>query len=447
MSNKDVIFVAEDTASLMMVPVKAVTSDLVTEAGVIVYTPLASTKNPGIVQVGNGLKITDNGVLSVDEVAISSAFIIKNNDYVVSDITKIIDFGHSFVVSRKEDSEEVFVGLDDTLNYLIDNYHDDYTFLINSFSNYYDKTYIDDSLNNKLDKVTNAANRYRAYVIKTDGSQDVMNITTSAGTANAGFLATYFGTSSGTEQPLGRLITNDPLNDYHAVNLKHVNGLIVDDLETEDASKLLSANQGVILKDMILEIPHAKAFDTISEMVSILNGAGADAFLMSSTIRIVDTQVPDFWISGVDETYEAYDYVDDDSLIAEIDENKRVKIGFYKISKAEVGKIVLDDYLKKQTTALDSVYAYSMSKKTQVMATVDAGNGLALLSTNALIISPATKAQIDSKTADRKPLTPTTLDYAVKVGVTTNTETLTDDEKTAAQNWLGVTQPKVRVFI
>lgn len=44
---------------------------------------------------------------------------------------------------------------------------------------------------------------------------------------------------------------------------------------------------------------------------------------------------------------------------------------------------------------------------------------------------------IDEKTNVYKPITPKVLNYAVKVGVTTNTETLSDTEKTDACKWLG----------
>ena len=57
--------------------------------------------------------------------------------------------------------------------------------------------------------------------------------------------------------------------------------------------------------------------------------------------------------------------------------------------------------------------------------------------TKMLYISPATQAEINAKTSTRRPLVPNTLDYAVKVGVTTNTITLTDGEKASATNWLG----------
>lgn len=54
-----------------------------------------------------------------------------------------------------------------------------------------------------------------------------------------------------------------------------------------------------------------------------------------------------------------------------------------------------------------------------------------------LRIVQATTTQIEAKTSDRLPITPGNLDYAVKVGVTTNTITLTDTEKANACKWFG----------
>jgi hypothetical protein len=59
--------------------------------------------------------------------------------------------------------------------------------------------------------------------------------------------------------------------------------------------------------------------------------------------------------------------------------------------------------------------------------------------TGVAYIIPANKAQIDAKAASRLPITPENGDYFVKKGVTTNTETLTDEEKASAQAWLGIT--------
>lgn len=54
-----------------------------------------------------------------------------------------------------------------------------------------------------------------------------------------------------------------------------------------------------------------------------------------------------------------------------------------------------------------------------------------------LFIDGADETAIEQKASDFLPITPAKNDHAVKVGVTTNTETLTDEEKTTACNWLG----------
>jgi len=57
-----------------------------------------------------------------------------------------------------------------------------------------------------------------------------------------------------------------------------------------------------------------------------------------------------------------------------------------------------------------------------------------------LYIYKAGNSEIANKQQKYHPIVPANLDYAVKVGVTTNTETLTDEEKGNAQDWLGITE-------
>ena len=52
----------------------------------------------------------------------------------------------------------------------------------------------------------------------------------------------------------------------------------------------------------------------------------------------------------------------------------------------------------------------------------------------------ATTTSIDAKTNSVQPIVPSNLDYAVKSGVTTNTNTLTSSEQAAACEWLGASQ-------
>lgn len=65
------------------------------------------------------------------------------------------------------------------------------------------------------------------------------------------------------------------------------------------------------------------------------------------------------------------------------------------------------------------------------------GVGLQMNSGNTIAIAYATENVIKAKTNMYFPIVPGMLDYAIKVGLTTNTQTLTDIEKANAKKWLG----------
>lgn len=75
-----------------------------------------------------------------------------------------------------------------------------------------------------------------------------------------------------------------------------------------------------------------------------------------------------------------------------------------------------------------------------------AGFGVMVTASGALAIIKATDALINAKTNNYQPVVPSNLDYAVKVGVTTNTNTLTDTEKQNACNWLGAGHQRTTVI-
>lgn len=69
---------------------------------------------------------------------------------------------------------------------------------------------------------------------------------------------------------------------------------------------------------------------------------------------------------------------------------------------------------------------------------VGANNGVSIgNSNNVIYVVRATDAEITAKSNIYKPIVPSSLDLAVKVGITTNTQTLTDIEKANAKKWLG----------
>ena len=77
--------------TVIMVPAKAVRQDLKTETNTIVYMPLATTENPGVVQIGKGLIINDKGLLTFDENEISILKIAKNGEIILPDINKVVN--------------------------------------------------------------------------------------------------------------------------------------------------------------------------------------------------------------------------------------------------------------------------------------------------------------------------------------------------------------------
>lgn len=71
-----------------------------------------------------------------------------------------------------------------------------------------------------------------------------------------------------------------------------------------------------------------------------------------------------------------------------------------------------------------------------VFGVAKVGSGLQMGSSGDLKTYQASEAEILAKSNQYKPITPAKLDYAVKVGITTNTNTLSTAEKQTATNWI-----------
>lgn len=81
---------------------------------------------------------------------------------------------------------------------------------------------------------------------------------------------------------------------------------------------------------------------------------------------------------------------------------------------------------------------YATANKAGVVFVKGGDTGLNIRTSDGTIqVEYASKNDISHKNRYRQPITPIHLDYAVKVGITTNTETLTDEEKANACDWLG----------
>ena len=73
------------------------------------------------------------------------------------------------------------------------------------------------------------------------------------------------------------------------------------------------------------------------------------------------------------------------------------------------------------------------------VARINSIYGLIVNASGFLYVNKASQANIEAKTDNYRPIVPSSLDYAVKVAMTTNTIELTPLEKAAAQRWFGIT--------
>ena len=81
-------------STVIMVPRKAVRHDLKTETNTIVYMPLASKTNHGVVKIGDGLNIDNDGLLTLNKDEITILQIAKNGEIIHPDENKIVDIKH-----------------------------------------------------------------------------------------------------------------------------------------------------------------------------------------------------------------------------------------------------------------------------------------------------------------------------------------------------------------
>lgn len=90
--------------------------------------------------------------------------------------------------------------------------------------------------------------------------------------------------------------------------------------------------------------------------------------------------------------------------------------------KAREEKVGFTDYATGDKAGVVRIYA----------------GGLMVGDKGKISINKATDTEINYKGNEYKPIVPKNLDYAVKMGLTANKLTLTDDEKKSAQAWLGI---------
>lgn len=170
------------------------------------------------------------------------------------------------------------------------------------------------------------------------------------------------------------------------------------------------------------------SFTNYYNAVQNINSYEYDKYIIGQSVYIITREVPDLWVSAKYETSVPYVYTTDDAIVEALKTSGVIRFGRYQLSPLETGKVDLTGYVK------NTDYATST---TGGVVKVNAA-GLAMYQ-GQIRIQGASNIEIFGKQQAYNPITPSTLDYAVKVGVVSNTQSMSEQEQTAARTWIGAT--------
>ena len=195
-----------------------------------------------------------------------------------------------------------------------------------------------------------------------------------------------------TKQDKGDYATNTRVNQVEAsipeaYDDTEIRGLINEVEETSEQAKAIAEGKST-----------GYVFDTVDDMNSWLE-TNSSILKLGDNLYIRAVDVPDYWWDGE------------------------------KAQQLETQKVDLSAYVKNTDYATANKYG---------VVKVTNSWGIGQNDSAGLYVMSAYEHQIDAKTSNYNPIVPSKLDYAVKVGLTTNSINLTDEEKTNAQAWLGI---------
>lgn len=147
-------------------------------------------------------------------------------------------------------------------------------------------------------------------------------------------------------------------------------------------------------------------YQDYNEMITVFNSIDKDKYKVGQNILIVTLNVPDLWISAIEEESTPYTYVDDDTFTNELKTNGIIKVGYYILSALETQKVDLTEYVKNTDYITNSKAGIPRVLSGYGVIVVNPATGL-------IGIQPATQDDITQKTNKYKPIVPDTLDYAV----------------------------------
>lgn len=284
----------------------------------------------------------------------------------------------------------------------------------NGVNNYVDLPYynhIDDGKNNKINTLIEMLENDEfgsVSDIKVNGSS-VLN----AETKEASITIASISYSEDTQNTSSDKLTNQSVTLHRIAKTGSWSDLLnkpntINNLESTSSTDLLSANQGRVLKSMIQAIPQATSYSNITDLISQLNNETKALFNVGHNLFIVETNVPDFWVSSVESSSVKYTS-GSQQLVSDLKRFGSIQVGYYKIALLETEKVDLANYVTAQqlNDAISALGIDTLKTKVSLLSNTvgDDSKGLVKdisdLKTNASSIDGRVRAIEEDKTLIR----------------------------------------------
>ena len=244
------------------------------------------------------------------------------------------------------------------------------------------------------------------------------------------------------------------------ISALNINVSNVESLAGSNTAKLLQVEQ--IAKGA----QQAISFDSYEDMVNALNAADRTAYNVGQSIYIRTLDVPDVWISHVSHSLRRYTYTSDEDIVNKLKAGQSLNMGYYRISQLEQGKVNLD-FTKVtsngetlSTFDLDS-YTQNINKELNAKLSAQGGKVDGPLDVQDEVIANYFQTSGISYRDDGiyqgdytfyipdvegTGVVDTQFDELLIKSLTENANTLTDEEKAKACEWLGADKKGVLYY-
>lgn len=94
----------------------------------------------------------------------------------------------------------------------------------------------------------------------------------------------------------------------------------------------------------------ALSYTNYQAMITAFNELADNVYKVGQNIMIITLNVPDLWISAIENTSITYNYTNDEAITTALSTNGYIQVGYYKLSALETQKVDLTDYYTKTGT-------------------------------------------------------------------------------------------------